>query len=152
MYILVLTVPMGRNQKQTHLLNDHKYLLAYFCTCSIYSVFNTTNLLLEAFISLGFKLKPERTVRPLGFSELAVCWETWMHNTIKFLPITQKISPDHVSNNGWVFWGISVHCPFSQIPHRADTGARVRRQSLLSALECLLQLAILSLSNSHEKR
>lgn len=45
----------------------HTFVLALFI------VFNMTSLLFEAFISLGFKLKPERTVSPLGFSELAVC-------------------------------------------------------------------------------
>lgn len=73
LYILVLTISMGHDQKQTHLLNDHKYLLAFFCTCSIYSVFNITSFLLEAFNLLGFKFKPERIVSPLGFSELEIC-------------------------------------------------------------------------------
>lgn len=45
----------------------------HFSVVVLYSVFNMTSLLLEAFNLLGFKVKPERMVIPLGFSELVIC-------------------------------------------------------------------------------
>lgn len=50
--ILVLTISINQDKKQTHFLTDCKYLLAFFWFCS---VFNITNLLLEAFSLLVSK-------------------------------------------------------------------------------------------------
>lgn len=66
MYILVLTVPMGRDQKQTHLWNDHKYLLAYFCTCSIYCVQYDQSSIWSIYFT-GLQTKTWEDSKPIGF-------------------------------------------------------------------------------------
>ena len=85
LYVLVFTISLDHDQKKTHLLDDHKDLFSFFCSCPVYSVFHRTSLLLEAFNFVAYEIKSGKTVTPLGFSylvisktaETLVCVNTW---------------------------------------------------------------------------
>ena len=72
LYVLVFTISLDHDQKKTHLLDDHKDLFSFFCSCPVYSVFHRTSLLLEAFNFVAYEIKSGKTVTPLGFSYLVI--------------------------------------------------------------------------------